>query len=68
MDHGLASVSVVEPLCVRADAIATALGVLGPDAGYELAVAQGWAALLIVRGDDGTLRERETPAFAALVE
>ena len=68
VDHGLASVSVVEPLCVRADAIATALGVLGPDAGYELAVAQGWAALLIVRGDDGTLRERETPAFAALVE
>ncbi len=66
VDHGLASVSVVEPLCVRADAIATALGVLGPDAGYELAVAQGWAALLIVRHDDGTLRERETPAFTAL--
>ena len=66
VDHGLASVSVVEPLCVRADAIATALGVLGPDAGYELAVAQGWAALLIVRRGDGTLHERETPAFAAL--
>ena len=66
VDHGLASVSVVDPLCVRADAIATALGVLGPDAGYELAVAQGWAALLIVRRDDGTLRERETPAFTAL--
>ena len=66
VEHGLASVSVVDPLCVRADAIATALGVLGPDAGYELAVAQGWAALLIVRRDDGALHERETPAFAAL--
>lgn len=66
VDHGLASVSVVDPLCVRADAIATALGVLGPDAGFELAVEQGWAALLIVRRDDGALHERETPAFARL--
>ena len=66
IDHRLASVSVVAPLGVRADAIATALGVLGPDAGYELAAAQGWAALLIVRRGDGTLHERETPAFAAL--
>ncbi len=66
VDHDLASVSVVEPLGVRADAIATALGVLGPDAGYELAVAQGWAALLLIRRTDGTLDERETPAFAAL--
>ena len=64
--HNLASASVVAPLCVRADAIATALEVLGPDAGFELAVAQGWAALLIGRRDDGTLYERETPAFAAL--
>lgn len=66
VDHGLASVSVVEPLCVRADAIATALGVLGPEAGFELAVEQDWAALLIVRRADGTLHERETPAFARL--
>ena len=64
--HGLASVSVIETLCVRADAIATALEVLGPDEGFALAIEQGWAALLIGRHDDGTLYERETPAFAAL--
>lgn len=66
VSHGLTSVSVVEALCVRADAIATALGVLGPDHGFSLAIEQGWAALLIERGKDGELHERETPAFAAL--
>ena len=66
VSHGLTSVSVIEPLCVRADAIATALGVLGLDHGFSLALEQGWAALLIERGEDGKLRERETPAFAAL--
>lgn len=64
--HRLASASVLDPLCVRADALATALGVLGPDAGWALAVEQGWAALLIDRRADGALHERETPAFAAL--
>ena len=64
--HRLASASVIDPLCVRADALATALEVLGPDQGFALAVEQGWAALLIGRRADGTLYERETPAFAAL--
>ena len=64
--HGLASASVIDPLCVRADALATALEVLGPDEGFALAAANGWAALLIVRQPDGTLQERETPAFTAL--
>ena len=66
VSHDLASVSVVAALCVRADAIATALEVLGPDEGFSLAVEQGWAALFIGRRADGTLYERETPAFAAL--
>lgn len=64
--HGLASASVVASRCIRADAIATALEVLGPDEGFTLAVEQGWAALLIGRGEGGALYERETPAFAAL--
>ena len=64
--HGLASASVIDPLCVRADALATALEVLGPDEGFALAAANGWAALLVVRQPDGTLHERETPAFTAL--
>ena len=68
VDHSLASVSVIERSCVRADAIATALSVVGPNEGYAIAVEENWAALLIVRDDDGELYERETPAFAAHVQ
>lgn len=64
--HGLASVSVVAPECGYADAMATALIVLGPDRGYALAAAQEVAAHFIVRGPDGALSDRQTPAFAAL--
>ena len=63
VSHGLASVSVIAPTCVQADAIATALEVMGPEEGYALAVERGWAALLVGRKEDGTLYDRETPAF-----
>ncbi len=63
--HALASVSVIDALCVRADALATALEVLGPDEAYALASERGWAALLIIRDDAGQYRERSTPAFSA---
>jgi thiamine biosynthesis lipoprotein len=64
--HGLASVTVVAPDCGYADAMATALIVLGPDQGHAHAVARNVAALFIVREGDGGLREFGTPAFAAL--
>jgi FAD:protein FMN transferase len=64
--HGLASVSVVATDCGYADAMATALMVLGPERGYTLAEAQRLAACFIVRGADGKLSDRQTPAFAAL--
>ncbi len=64
--HALASVSVVAPDCGYADALATALIVLGPDKGYALAVAQRIAAYFIVRAPDGSFIDRATPAFAAL--
>jgi thiamine biosynthesis lipoprotein len=64
--HGLASVSVVAPDCGYADAMATALIVLGPEKGYALAAARNLAAHFIVREGDGGLREFATPAFAAL--
>ena len=67
VDNGLASVSVIESSCVRADAIATALSVLGPVEAYAVAVEENWAALLIGWDDDGSMYERETPAFAAHV-
>ena len=64
--HGLASVTVVAPDCGYADAMATALIVKGPDAGYSLAASRNIAAHFIVREENGGLREFATPAFAAL--
>ena len=65
--HRLLSVSVVAGRCALADARSTALSVLGPDAGYALAVEQGWAALFLTEAGSGRLVERETPAFTAAV-
>jgi len=66
--HRLASVSVVDPLCVRADALATALMVLGPDDGYRLAMESDLAALFLVRGEDGTFTELATPRFRQILD
>jgi thiamine biosynthesis lipoprotein len=67
VSHGLASVTVLDPSCARADALATALMVLGPDAGYELAFEEGLTVLLIVK-HDGKLVEKATPSFRDLIE
>lgn len=65
--HSLCSVSVVADDCTRADALATALIVLGPQAGFELAQQQGIAAYFIERGADGSaFTARATTAFDAL--
>lgn len=65
--HGLASVSVIADGCVQADALATALIVLGPQAGWALAERAQIAAHFIVRGADGRLHDRSSTAFTALV-
>jgi len=64
IDHGLASVTVVADDCMRADALATALIVLGLDKGLALAEANGIAAYFIQR-NGAALRERMTNAFAS---
>jgi thiamine biosynthesis lipoprotein len=66
IDHRLASVTVVADDCMQADALATALIVLGPARGWALAQAQGLAAYFIEREADGHFTDRATPAFAAL--
>jgi thiamine biosynthesis lipoprotein len=65
IQHRLASVSVVDPLCMRADGYATALMVLGENEGFELAKDQGLAALFLVRTGD-QFDEKATPAFKTL--
>ncbi len=57
-----ASVSVVHDNAAMADAWATALTVLGPVAGHELAEREGVAALFVMRSDT-TFRSRATRAF-----
>jgi len=63
--HSLASVTIVQESSARADALATGLMVLGPDAGYALAAKRGWACLFILRADTGFV-EKATPAFDKL--
>ena len=65
--HNLASVSVVHKECMKADAIATALTVLGPDKGFALADRNGWAAFFITRKKNETFTTRTTKAFAKLL-
>jgi thiamine biosynthesis lipoprotein len=65
--HGLASASVVDRDGARADALATALLVLGPDEGRAFAARERLAARLVRREADGTYAEWSTPAFEALV-
>ena len=67
VEHTLTSVSVVTPECMEADGLATLLMVLGPAEGYDWAVDQQLAALLMVREGD-KLVERPTPAFRRLLD
>ncbi len=67
VEHALASVCVLHASTARADAYATALMVLGPEEGMQLAERLGLAALFIERtGAGGEFRERATPAFERL--
>jgi len=64
--HGLASVSVITASAMRADALATAIMVMGPEQGYRLAEREALAVQLIIRsGDD--FRVLATPQFESLL-
>lgn len=58
--------TVVAADCSYADAMATALIVLGPANGRAFAITHNIAAHFIVPEGDVGLREFATPAFAAL--
>jgi thiamine biosynthesis lipoprotein len=65
--HELASVCVVDESTARADAYATALMVLGPEKGMQLANRLGLAALFIERSADGAgFTSQATPEFQHL--
>ena len=66
LDHRLASVTVIAQTCVRADALATGLLVLGPEIAFGLATEREIAVLLVVADGRGGFEERWTPRFKAL--
>jgi thiamine biosynthesis lipoprotein len=68
ISHDLASVSVIQASCMTADALATALEVLGPVDGMELAVSHDIPALFLVRLEGGVFEERRSPVWSALIE
>ena len=65
--NDVASVTVLAPTCMEADALSTVLTVLGPDDGIAFAEARALAARLLVRRA-GMLEEITTPAWKALLQ
>ncbi|MEN8174336.1 MAG: FAD:protein FMN transferase [Pseudomonadota bacterium] len=61
-ENGVASVSVIASDAMTADAMATALMVMGPDQGLRLAAKQDLAVLFILRGHQG-LYSRASRSF-----
>lgn len=60
--HRLASVSVIHPSNAMADALATALTVLGEEHGMAMAIRDDIAVVMLVRSNDGW-DSRVSPAF-----
>lgn len=65
VDNGVVSVTVLANTAVYADAMATALTVMGPEEGPTFARALNIAAAFVVRTDAGLI-EIVSPAFAAM--
>ena len=66
VDHLTASVTVLADSCTEADALATALTVLGPEQGMTFADARQLAVLFMVRTDDGFI-EQPSAAFTRFI-
>ncbi len=62
------SVTVLADSCLDADAWATALYVLGPEEGLELASQRGIRVLFLTAAPDGSVQEQATDAFRAATE
>lgn len=67
VQHRLASVSVIDPSCMRADGYATAFMVMGEEEGYRFAEENDIAALFLVRRGP-EFEEKPTAAFDELLE
>lgn len=66
VSHGLASVTVLDEDLAWADALSTAIMVMGPDKGLAFAEAKGLPVLLVVRTADGFV-EKMSSSFSGYV-
>ncbi len=66
IQHKLASVTVVHPSCTLADGFCTAIMVLGPENGYQFAVKENLAAMLVVHDGGAGFTEQTTPEWEKL--
>jgi len=67
VQHRLATVTVVADSCMEADALATAVLVMGDQRGYDWCMKHGICALLMVRSSQSVV-ERSTPKFQQLFD
>jgi thiamine biosynthesis lipoprotein len=67
ISHNLASVTVIKDCCMVADALATAINVLGPEKGYDLAIKENLAVFFILKSDEG-FTEKTTPEFERILK
>lgn len=65
--NGVASVSVIHAQCMAADALSTALGVLGAEDGLRFARLHQLAARFVCRDEAGFV-EHTSPAFDAMLD
>jgi FAD:protein FMN transferase len=64
--HTLASITVLHKSCMTADAVATAIDVMGPEKGFELALKEDLAIFMIIR-QNGTFIEKMSPRFQTII-
>lgn len=64
--HKLASITILGKTTMEADALATAIMVLGPDEGYKFAERNNIAAFFIIKKDSG-FGEKSTRAFTSFI-
>jgi thiamine biosynthesis lipoprotein len=69
IDNGMLTATVLHPSCMEADAYATALMVMGPEAGMAFARQHKLAALCLFRSDhrDSEIVERISPELEAML-
>lgn len=67
IDNSMVTATVLNASCMEADAYATALMVMGPDAAIDFATQQQLAAIVTFVSDDDGLCERTTPALDAML-